>query len=611
MFSSFKLKIIFLMMCSYQVLLGQENPKVKDSAKVFRNIEKYSKKSKFTYFIHKLIFEPVAKQKIKKNSFHKIKKQHYVNLEDKIIRKINVTTLDPFGYSITDTSAKSKKKLPKMGNSLHIKTHNFAIYNLLLIKENTPLDSLLVKESERLIRSQHFIRGVTISSELIAKNSDSVDVFIRVLDSWSLIPDFSISNTKSSFYLKDKNFLGTGHEFANSYANAFHSSQNAYSSSYTIPNIENTFIKSTFSYKVDLDHHYSKFIDIERPFFSAYARWAAGIYFDQQYARLAILTPEQLLDIPSYKYNSQDFWGGYSHPIFKGNAEYNRVTNFITTARYFNKFYIEKPITGFDSLGVYTNEKLYLMSFGISSRSYTQDKYVFNYDVVEDIASGFAYSITSGYQFKNEQYRFYIGSKVSLGSYFDFGYLSSALEYGTFFNGSKNEQTTYNLSLIYFTNLLETGKWKFRQFIKPQIIIGANRLNTNTDRLTLNSNSGLQGFESKTLYGTQKLVMTIQTQGYSPWQVFGFRMNPFLSYTFGMLGDENSSFKNSKLYSELGVGFIISNDYLVFNSFQVSFSYFPIIPMDINSNFKNNAFRTADFSLQDFEISKPLLVNYQ
>lgn len=87
--------LLFLILCSYQITLAQDNPKAKDTAKMYRDIEKYSKKGKFTKFLHKLVFEPGVNQKLKLNSFYKIKKQNDAQCEGKIIRNINITTLDP------------------------------------------------------------------------------------------------------------------------------------------------------------------------------------------------------------------------------------------------------------------------------------------------------------------------------------------------------------------------------------------------------------------------------------------------------------------------------------------------------------------------------------
>ena len=76
-----------------------------------------------------------------------------------------------------------------------------------------------------------------------------------------------------------------------------------------------------------------------------------------------------------------------------------------------------------------------------------------------------------------------------------------------------------------------------------------------------------------------------------------------------MLGQKDIGFSNSKLYSQISAGVIISNDYLIFNSFQFSLSYYPNIP-DGNSIFKTNAISTSDFRLQNFELSKPSLISY-
>jgi hypothetical protein len=608
MFLKPKFLFFILMLFWYQVSFAQKNEAKKDSSKGYRNIEKYSKKRKFTLFIHKLIFNPVAKERVKRKTSKKAQSISYKPFEGKIIRNIEITTLDPFGFSVSDTIQTSKNFVQKIGNTLHIKTKNLAIKNFLLIKKNNPLDSLLVKESERLIRSQRFTRSVTSQMKIISK--DSVDIYIRVLDSWSLVPDISSSTSKSKFYIKDKNFLGLGHEFSNTYIKSLKSKENGYSIHYFIPTIRNTFINTQLNYDIDLDRNYTKSIQIERPFFSSFARWAAGINLGQNLNKITVLDINQIEIYQNIKFNYQDYWAGQAFRIFKGNSEYNRTTNFVTSARYYDKNYIENPIINTDSLNIYSSEKLYLISLGITSRKFTQDKYIFNFNVVEDVASGFVYNITTGYQKKYGDYKFYFGGRVTIGDYFKFGYWSGNIEFGTFLDLGKTNQTATSLRFTYFTNLLEVGKWKFRQFVKPQLIIGNNLLNSNYDRLTLNgATNGIEGFNSTTLFGTKKFLISIQTQSYSPWHIIGFRLNPYIAYTAAMLGQKNIGFSKSKLYSQLSLGVIISNDYLIFNSFQFSISYYPNI-QDGNSIFKTNSITTSDFGLQNFELSKPNLITY-
>ena len=603
--------LLFLIVFFCNIALTAQKVKVtKDSLHVYRKIEKYADKRKFTRFLHRLVFAPVnnSSNRIKPNAFQKIKKTNYLLFEGKIIRKIKIVILDPFGNSDIDSTQIPKTFLNKTGNALHLKTKILTIRNLLLIRKNEHLDSLLVKESERLIRTQRFITSITTQLEIVSK--DSVDVSIRVLDSWSLIPDFDSSTSKSDFRLTDKNFLGLGHEFSNSFSKSLTSAQQGFTSRYTIPNISNTYISATINYNVSFENNYEKSINIERPFFSPYARWAAGINLGQNLTKQAVTNQDNVVDIQNATYNFQDYWAGHSFRIFKGSSELSRATNFISSARYSNINYVAKPFVAKDSLNIYDTAKIYLIGFGVSSRKYTQDKYIFNFNIVEDIASGFVYNFTTGYQKRNNKYQFYGGARIALGNYFKYGYLSGNLEYGTFVDNRKAVQSTTSLSMIYFTNIKQFGKWKVRQFVKPSMILGTNRLNSTTDRLTLNGDTGILGFDSASLFGTKKVLLSLQTQSYSPLRLFGFRLNPYFSYTGGILGNEKNNFSRSKLYSQVGIGMILSNDFLVFSAFQFSLSYYPNIP-DGNSPFKSNSISTDDFGLQDFNISKPNVVEYK
>ena len=149
------------MFLCFQLSFSQEKVTKKDSLEMYKDIQTYSKKHKFTNFLHKLVFKPVYPQKKQKK---KIIQTNYKKFEGKIIRNINIVTLDPFGYSEVDTTKKPKNWFEKKGNGIHIKTKKFAIQNLLLIRKNKPLDSLLVKESVRLIRAQSYVSRVAIAT---------------------------------------------------------------------------------------------------------------------------------------------------------------------------------------------------------------------------------------------------------------------------------------------------------------------------------------------------------------------------------------------------------------------------------------------------------------
>jgi hypothetical protein len=606
MLQKLKLILFFLFCCCCQLSFSQVNKPKKDSTAMYNNIQTYSKKNKFTRTLHKLVFRPVRLKSKKENIIPK----EFGLFEGKIIRNINIITLDPFGFSEIDTSRNPKNWAERTGNRIHIKTGKPAIRNLLLIKKNKPLDSLLVKESERLIRTQRYINRVDIRPELILNNPDSVDVNIRVLDSWSLIPTASITNSQVSVELNERNFLGSGHEFDNEFKSRFSDGKNAYRFEYIVPNIKNTFIKTTLNYHIDLDNYYGKSINVERPFYSAFAKWAGGIYIDQQFRKDSLPDINLNYAFQNLKYNSQDLWGAHAFSIFRGNTENNKTTNLILSGRFLNINYIESPTIDYDPIQFFTGEKLFLSGIGISSRKFIQDQYLFKNGIIEDVPIGKIYGITAGYQSKNNLGRYYLGGQAAFGNYYKWGFLSTNFELGSFFNQSKKEQTAFSFQANYFTNLMTIGTWKIRQFIKPQLVLGVNRLNSIGDRLTINENYGIQGFNSAE-YGTQKAVLTLQTQAYAPWDLWGFRLNPYLNYSIAKLGNPGKGLGYNKAYSKISIGLIINNDYLVFSSFQISLSYYPSIPNSGDHIFKTNSFETTDFGFQDFELAKPRTVIFK
>src|SRR5690606_466954 len=299
-------------------MAAQVTPTQKDTVKeksdrMYKNIQDYSNKRKFTKFLHKLIFRPVREQEAS-GTRKRIRNQapemgiSYRNYEGKIVRKINIHTMDPFGQSITDTARKPHNWVERFGNSIHLKTKNITIRNLLLFKRNQPLDSLLVEESERLIRSQRFVRRVLVRPVQVSPESDSVDIEIRVLDSWSLIPNGSFSSSRTSVELTERNFFGLGHEFRNEFDKDLRSGETAYLGRYRVPNIMNTYINAELNYQREMAESTYKSGGLQRDFFSAYTRWAGGIYFEERLLRDSLPDNEGVYAMQNMKWEAQDYW---------------------------------------------------------------------------------------------------------------------------------------------------------------------------------------------------------------------------------------------------------------------------------------------------------------
>jgi len=597
-------------------MMAQKSVPTKSDS-VYKKIDEFSQDKKFFKFIHKIMFRGKETATISKKKRQKTITLLQVSFEKyncKIIRNITIETLDPFGFSAENDKQAPKYKMERFGNWLHLKTKNWTIRNLLLFKKNEELDSLLVKESERIIRSQRYISSVIIKPIPIANCTDSVDVSIRVLDTWSGIPTGAFSSAKANLDVTERNFFGLGHELELNYLKSFNNStvnNFGYDSKYTIPNFKNSFIRTSVSSKKDLNNNTYKTVSINRPFYSTLTHWAGGVNYDYRVYTQIMNDTNAVAAPQNFKIKTYSIWGAHAFNVFGNQSEFGRTTHFVFSTGFTNTAYLEKPGIAYDPIHYSNSSKSVLATIGISSQKYYQDKYLFRFGIIEDIPYGKVFSVTGGVENKNNLNRAYFGGRFSYGDYFEFGYLQGNIEVGSFFNSNKTEQSIYKFEANYFTNLFPIGSWKFRQFIKPVLVLGTHRLNTTQDRLNLIDVNGIPGFNSAPLIGTKKFLTTFQTQSYNQKNWFGFNFSPFMNFTLGFLDQGNHTFFNNKMYTQIGVGVLINNNYLVFNSFQVSFSYYPSLPIDGSNIIKTNAFQNSNIEYRDFQIGQPYVVPYQ
>ncbi len=606
---------------------------IKRDSSNYKAIETYSQKSKLTRFLHHLFFKPVDPKtgpQIRKSKIRKTKL--YTKAAGKIVRNILITTFDPFGYNIRDTSSHPLDFLTKTGNYLHIKTHPAVFKNLLLFRKNDPYDSLLVNESMRLIRSQKYVRDVFLYSLPTSKITDSVDVYIRVSDTWSILPAFSLSGSTMKMGLSDINFAGTGSSLHGDLQHNRPEDYNVTRISYLIPNIRHSFISLNIQYlfpgKNDMVKNYEfsrsyyspvtsnllylfsenkdivRSIELTRSFYSPVAKWAGGVFMGQIIIAQSYILPDTIHYLAS-RTNIQDYWGARSWQIFKGYQADGRITSFILSGRLLRIRYPGRSPEALQA-NIFNNETSFFAGIGITSRKYIQDKYIFNYEKVEDFPVGRAIGITAGLNVQ-ETNRAYLGFNTSWGNYYRFGYLATHLEFGTFKGLTGFQQGVATIRINYFTRLLTLGNWKIRQFIRPTLILGINRLPN--DNLTFSE--GMRGFENLEYSATRMVVLTLQTQSYPPWNLWGFHFGPYFFTSLGMLGNESSGFNKSRLYSLLGLGVLIKNNYLTFNTFQISITFYPFVPGNGYNIFKTNAYKTSDYGFRNFEVTKPGIIDYR
>lgn len=533
----------------------------------------------------------------------------YVVQNGKVIRNIIINSYDPFGANFKNPNRKTNK-FEKIGNVLHGKTKNFTIRNLLLFKKNDTFSADKIVESERLLRSLGYIRTAEISIDSTYVSKDSVDVIINTLDAWAIYANGSMSTSSLRLNTYTRNFVGLGHYFSVQYRTRFKEDLHGYNFRYIIPNIAKQYITFHTQYHKDLGGNYNKFIQLNRDFYSPLANWAGGIYLAQTFYRDSVpdLTNSYFIN-QDFKYNEYNTWAGTAIPISEKQDINNRVNLYIA-AKYNHRKYTSEPNLYYDPYNHFSDHQLLLFATGINSYSYKKERYLFYDNRVEDIPVGKRLRFTYGFQWKNQQKLPYYSLSYTYANQYSFGYISNTLQYGTFRQNQQNTQGVFRAETLYFSHLQQLGNWKFRHFIYHDFVYGINRLDYEKDRISINGHHGITGFSSYHLRGTQKTTLTLQTQSYSPYSLMGFRFNPFINLSVGMINSHQSQLFKNEPYTKIGLGVQITNDYLTLSRFNLSISYFPHIPDRGYNIFEFNKLRNDDFNYHHFQIGEPNSVPY-
>ena len=576
-----------------------------DSLKFYRSLERFSKKKgKLTYKIFNSIFDldktEFADTAIKAQATYK----RYAN---KVIRNINIQTLDPFGYDIKDTTIHPKSFVQKAGNAIHNKSTQFAIRNQLLFKKYDKLDPIKVRESERLLRKTLFVKDLKIHVKNV-KGTDSVDVYILEQDLWTIVGGIDVLGEKTSATLEERNFIGLGHTFRNQLIYYPGNGKKYLMGSYLMPSIKNSFISTAVYYNTSPDT-FTNGIGINRPFFSPLTKWAGGV--DYFFRGSNVATDGSIVESNlGLRFNDLDIWLGRSIPMTRSENEEGEKTNFILTGRYFNHNTTKSALVNIDTMGVSGDSKLYLAGFGLSRRSYYRDYFIYRYGIPEDVPAGSILQFLIGFENALASNRLYTGVNAALGNHFGkFGYVSLSAGYGNFWNHGNVEQGVVSTSIGYFSNLITIGNWKLRQFAKGSIIYGVKR--RVGEVVDINEENGIKGFVGVIPDVTNKIVFQLQSQLYLPYNFIGFRFAPFIYWNVGMVGDDVSPFIQNRFYQAFGIGLLLKNELLVFNTFQFSIGFYPYIPGTGYDILKFNPVRTYDFGFRDFEFAKPVPISFQ
>ncbi|MFA6261534.1 MAG: hypothetical protein WC760_08700 [Bacteroidia bacterium] len=578
------------------------------TSEFYKNLHETSGKHKWTRWLFNIslrstvpVVDDSTEITIKKAP--KLSKNPFYQYRGKPIQTVRVIVLDPFGGSVNQFYGTRPDFLERVGNRLHIATKEKVVRNLLLFKEGSTADPLRLSESERLLRLSPSIFDARIYIFKVGK-TDSLDVLIVVQDKWSLISWSAFNLNAPDIGLRENNFLGIGHQYQQQIVWNLNDPYPAFHGRYGVYNFGKSYIQGNVYYTASPSLNlYGG--SLNRPFYSPITVWAGGVGA----MRSNNIVPATA-EAPSYpvNYTQTEVWAARSFQVKQHGVSLvdARSSRFIIGAGIYTTTYNLRPAASLD----YLNEQLFLINFGFSRRTYYRDRYLFRYGANEDIPEGIALEFIEGLQVRESNSAlYYSGVKLSAGKHIDqLGYFSTSLGMGTSLDVKSIYSGVLNFGVFYFTDLWNVNRWKFRQFMRFNLIQGVNR--APNEQLNINGTQ-MYGFSSEILAAPSKAVLNLEFLMYTPYKWLGFQFAPVLLAGFATVGNDISMLYKPTVYQAYALGILIRNEYLIASTFQLSIGLYPFMPGSNDYTIKGNPISGYNVRATDYFITKPERIAYQ
>jgi hypothetical protein len=585
----------------------------KDSIR-YTNLKMRMSKTKFSKAVYRLLFRDVYNQG-KVSEVKEIEKNPFTPYEGMVIRNIVIHQLNMLGESVYDTTRKGNRLERFLSKNFHTNTREGIIRkSFLLFSEGDDIRAQVLKDNERLLRSNKLITDARI---LVIPRQDvtwMADVVVLIQDAWSLNFSGGFSSfNKFHIGLNNINANGTTHSqlTAIRWDGRDTLQKFQFRTIYTVPYIGKTFItgQASFIYERDLKEQSIRFF---RPFLTTETKYAgaaeAGSLRQRHYKR-NILDAEQPIPLFETKYNYYDMWLGRSFKFPFKNTILSENSRLVTAVRYNNYKYLDRPPVSADSNKIYWNRSALLFSLGYSNRNYKRDVLIYGFGRTEDVPVGNLFSLTIGKEKTEYGQRGYAGLQYATGNYLphNLGYMYLLFNTGSYYQSGEARQGVISGQMNYISNLIPFRYSFFRQFLTLRYTHGIDR--DAYDYLNISRDQGIRGIYSDQLIGTKRFTIGTETVFFSDKSLLGFRIAYFVFADLGLVNGVGR-LRDSPLYQGYGLGLRLRNENLTFNTFQIHFGYYPNIPGN-SSTMRFGAAGNVPLRLRDFDISAPSIVPLQ
>ncbi len=451
------------------------------------------------------------------------------------------------------------------------------------------------------------------------RDPDSIDIVVLTKDLFEYggsINNLSNNNIGATIY--NKNLLGAGQQvlFGFNWVQNYHPEWFS-QISYSKYNLGGSFTDvsvglSSISNRVTIDtgtYERSYYITANRPLYSAWAKFTGGFTLAKNSSLNVGMLPDSVYR--NYSYRVFDIWAGYNFSNqFKNNGFNSNDPNMAIEFRHYNLSFLKYPDQPYLEKDPVYNDHFYTLGkLVLFHQDFLKTNYFFGFGRTEDIPTGYNASISGGYETwvdRNRVYTAIEAQKYWLGK--NQGLLSTWVQVGSFWRDHTSEDAVIHLQANYYSKLFRPGQKKIREIVMVDYLYCPNPIFYKP--LNINRENGILGYRNTTINGYQRLNMNAETVYYSRLKIYGFKFNFLGIFQSSLLTNYNEPVFSSPFYSAIGLGCLIRNENLSFNTIQMTALYLPITYTGSNHLFFQIT-TIADIRFNIFALTEPALIPFK
>lgn len=571
--------------------------------KFYQSVENRMSKKKVSSLMYQYLF------KSKKNEEphdDESSSQRFFPYQNDIITDIGYKYLEVFGSDINDTTKNNPNKWTNVLNKSHVHTRKWVLRKNLLFEKDRAIIAENLVDSERLLRRLDYVKDARIYV-LDYKSSKNAKVLVTSKDVFPYNFLINPNNDNGArFGISNINIAGTGHELE--YDNIADGGSDYY---YRVRNVEGTFIDTELNYA----NYFRKNgfgISLKRDFLTQETKYAGGAAFSKYtFTEIDFNPITDVKNTINYDLQYRDLWVGkaFETSVVSKRLGLKENTNAVVSFRVENSRFSNAPIVDEFTNYRFHNRTNFLLNIGLTSRVYYKDKFILQFGRTEDIPTGSAFGLVTGYQRGAFRNRVYLGASFARGGYIPkFGYLNSIFSLGSFITNNELNDGVFKMGIDYFTKLFSFNQFKFRQFVEINI---AQTIRPSEEVVLISQNDlGIRGVSNYYHRSTTKFNIKLESLLFTPYDVLGFNMAILGFFDLTATSNIKNDLFGNDLFAGMGGGIRLRNDNLAISTIQLRLGYYPSLPINGSSNLVNAATST-NLNIRDFNFGAPEVVSFR